>query len=67
MEIWTYVFITTRHPKRTLPQVRQIASAHPRRCSLSGSPDIVVDDASDLAHLGSAQELVRPKARDLFR
>ena len=66
MEIWTYVFITTRHPKRTLPQVRQIASVI-HADALFGSPDIVVDDASDLAHLGSAQELVRPKARDLFR
>jgi AsnC-like helix-turn-helix protein len=49
MEIWTYVFITTRHPKRTLPQVRQIASVI-HADALFGSPDIVaIVKGSDIA------------------
>jgi len=40
METWAYVFITTRHPKRTLTQVRRIPGVI-HADALFGSPDVI--------------------------
>jgi hypothetical protein len=49
MESWAYVFITTRHPKRTLPQMRKTPGVI-HADALFGNPDIVaVVKGSDIA------------------
>jgi len=49
METWAHIFITTRHPKRTLPQVRQIAGVI-HADALFGSPDVIaIVKGSDIA------------------
>ncbi len=40
MDTWAYVFITTRHPKRTLPKVRKISGVI-HADALFGSPDVI--------------------------
>jgi DNA-binding Lrp family transcriptional regulator len=40
METWAYIFISTRYPKRTLPEVREIAGVI-HADALFGSPDII--------------------------
>ena len=40
MDTWAYVFISTRHPKRTLPRVRKIKDVI-HADALFGSPDII--------------------------
>lgn len=40
METWAYIFISTRHPKRTLPKVRETAGVI-HADALFGSPDII--------------------------
>jgi hypothetical protein len=40
MTVWAYVFITSRHPKRLLPQVRQLVGVI-HADALFGSPDII--------------------------
>ena len=49
MEAWAYIFITTRHPKRTLPNVRRIPGVI-HADALFGSPDIIaIVKGSDIA------------------
>jgi DNA-binding Lrp family transcriptional regulator len=40
MGVWAYVFVTSRHPKRLLPQIRQLAGVI-HADALFGSPDII--------------------------
>ena len=40
MEIWAYVFVSTRHPNRALPRVRKIRGVI-HADALFGSPDII--------------------------
>jgi Lrp/AsnC ligand binding domain len=40
MPIWAYVFVTSRHPKRLLPQIRRLAGVI-HADALFGSPDII--------------------------
>jgi DNA-binding Lrp family transcriptional regulator len=40
MEVWAYVFITSRHPKRLLPRVRTLRGVV-HADALFGSPDII--------------------------
>jgi DNA-binding Lrp family transcriptional regulator len=40
MVTWAYVFVSTRYPKRTLPDIRKIAGVI-HADALFGSPDIV--------------------------
>jgi DNA-binding Lrp family transcriptional regulator len=40
MPIWAYVFITSRHPKRLLPQIRRLTGVI-HADALFGSPDII--------------------------
>ena len=40
MDTWTYVFISTRHPKRTLARVRKIRGVI-HADALFGSPDVI--------------------------
>jgi hypothetical protein len=40
MTVWAYVFITSRHPKRLLPQVRRLGGVI-HADALFGSPDII--------------------------
>ena len=48
-ETWAYIFITTRHPKRTLPDVRRIPGVI-HADALFGSPDIIaIVKGADLA------------------
>ena len=40
MDTWAYVFITTRHPKRTVSKIRKIGGVV-HADALFGSPDII--------------------------
>ena len=40
MTVWAYVFISSRHPKRTLPHVRNVPGVI-HADALFGSPDII--------------------------
>lgn len=40
MNIWAYVFVTSRHPKRLLPQIRRLSGVI-HADALFGSPDII--------------------------
>jgi DNA-binding Lrp family transcriptional regulator len=40
MNVWAYVFITSRHPKRLLPEVRRLEGVI-HADALFGSPDII--------------------------
>ncbi len=40
METWAYIFITTRHPKRTVAKVRKIRGVI-HADALFGSPDVL--------------------------
>lgn len=58
MEVWTYVFITTRQPKRTLPCVRKIPGVV-HADALFGSPDIVaIVKGEDIADMDAVIDLI---------
>jgi DNA-binding Lrp family transcriptional regulator len=40
MNVWAYVFVTSRHPKRLLPRVRALAGVV-HADALFGTPDII--------------------------
>ena len=46
MTVWAYVFITSRHPKRLLPHVRNLPGVV-HADALFGSPDIIAIVAGD--------------------
>jgi hypothetical protein len=54
MQTWAYVFVTTRHPKRTLPRIRSIPGVL-HADALFGSPDIIAIVAGeDIATMDAA-------------
>jgi len=54
METWAYVFVSTSHPKRTLPKIRVIEGVI-HADALFGSPDIIaIVKGRDIAAMDAA-------------